>query len=1339
MSVISFTVPHNAPNTLYYYCTNHSGMGNSISVTTDETKADPYAWKNVLALPLVGSANDVSNLVNSGSTTKAITINGSADSDGISNFYGESFGFVPGSSQYLSTPGASVYAFGTQPFTVELWYYNNNDQSGCNYNQIIGNIGGSTAGYWRIGTEFANAGEVYFTYTTGGYVDIRTGVNCNDGKWHHIAVVREGTGSNQTKIYIDGIQRAVGTTPQDLTSTATLYLMYSAQHADPNRLSAGNIQDARIYNGVAKYTSNFVVPTTAPDILPDTPSGVSGGSKLAKITEGAVSFDGTGDYLTLSGSDLAMGTGDFTLECYVYRPSSVTAFTNFIATRGASASANGFTFGAQASSNGYDVEFYTNGLQLDGGSQLVTPNKWHHVAVTRSGSTLRSYVNGIFNTTASNSQDFSTTSMAIGMTNDGSQGPMNGFISNVRVIKGTAIYTGTSSFTPPTRELTNVTNTKLLCCQSNTSAAAAAVSPSLSAAINDGTVWSDFLSTAGGFGGTHVRVRAFDGDTGTMAGTAANTGYSVTGNYNNALEFIPASPIAYSSSIKVRGRNTGQTTMGVKIDTGSGYGSEIALSSDTLQTVVSGSGNLVRMQVVTKTYSGENELGGIAIDDVYLTDPVTVYGDTSATTFNPFNTDINAVRGQETGYNTLNPLAKASITLSNGNLDLTHSGSTGYWQLVLSTIGMSSGKFYCEFLCQDGDSVIGIAKGNHVIANDKYVGQDPGGYSYNGQNGQKINNSSGSSYGSSYTAGDVIGIAFDGDNGTLRFYKNNIDQGQAFSGLTDEYFFAFSIRDTGHTHSVNFGQNPFKFPPPDGFQSLNLDSIRPETVIVRPDQYVGATLYSGNNGTTQVTTGFQPDFVWLKGRSEVLQHRLVDSVRGQKQLYSNSTAVQGDWDKLNILSNGFNVTNDGNEQNKSGTTYVSWCWKAGGNKGSFNVDDVGYENASDVNMNVGGLNSSLFNQSQTWSNFVTGSAYSGFPFTNAFSGNLSNRSMGANNAGGLTFTPPSAITVSSSLRVYFGYADSSATNAFKINGIDYSSLITSTGAIGWVSFPGITSITSIFYGVTSGGSETASISAIEVDGKLLVNPGINIPTIANTGASVGTKQGFSIVKATLGTASGNVSIPHGLGKTPDFIIAKSLTNTYNWDIYHKDATPGGSNRLILNSTAAVDSQDPWGNVAPTSSAFTFNAGFYNDASDSVIYYSWADVPGLQKFGDYLSQGGNDANFVELGFRPAILWIKSYVHVANTTSWCIFTDETDKSNPFHNPLYANNTAEEGKRGNNVNSGTFDIDLLSNGFKIRTNVGEINEGAAGGGSGDYYLYCAWAKAPAFNLYGAQSNAR
>ena len=70
-NVITITVPHNAPNTLYYYCTAHaSAMNGSISVTTDETKADLYAWKNTLALPLVGNSSDVSNSVNSGSTQR---------------------------------------------------------------------------------------------------------------------------------------------------------------------------------------------------------------------------------------------------------------------------------------------------------------------------------------------------------------------------------------------------------------------------------------------------------------------------------------------------------------------------------------------------------------------------------------------------------------------------------------------------------------------------------------------------------------------------------------------------------------------------------------------------------------------------------------------------------------------------------------------------------------------------------------------------------------------------------------------------------------------------------------------------------------------------------------------------------------------------------------------------------------------------------------------------------------------------------------------------------------------------------------------------------------------
>ena len=70
--------------------------------------------------------------------------------------------------------------------------------------------------------------------------------------------------------------------------------------------------------GVAKYTSDFVVASTSPDVLPDTPSGVSGSSKLTKITDGAVSFDGTGDYLTIADSTDFDHQSTFTWECFLY-------------------------------------------------------------------------------------------------------------------------------------------------------------------------------------------------------------------------------------------------------------------------------------------------------------------------------------------------------------------------------------------------------------------------------------------------------------------------------------------------------------------------------------------------------------------------------------------------------------------------------------------------------------------------------------------------------------------------------------------------------------------------------------------------------------------------------------------------------------------------------------------------------------------------------------------------------------------------------------------------------------------------------------------------------------
>ena len=125
-------------------------------------------------------------------------------------------------------------------------------------------------------------------------------------KWHHAAWTRQG-GVN--RIFANGI----------------LVKTFNNSNSWDNRgweigdvyTWNGGYQDARIYNGVAKYTENFVVGSTAPDVLPDTPSGITGKTNLTKITEGAVAFDGNGDYLSLSStSDFDFGTGDFTCELF---------------------------------------------------------------------------------------------------------------------------------------------------------------------------------------------------------------------------------------------------------------------------------------------------------------------------------------------------------------------------------------------------------------------------------------------------------------------------------------------------------------------------------------------------------------------------------------------------------------------------------------------------------------------------------------------------------------------------------------------------------------------------------------------------------------------------------------------------------------------------------------------------------------------------------------------------------------------------------------------------------------------------------------------------------------
>ena len=124
----------------------------------------------------------------------------------------------------------------------------------------------------------------------------------------------------------------------------------------------------------------------------------------------------------------------------------------------------------------------------------------------------------------------------------------------------------------------------------------------------------------------------------------------------------------------------------------------------------------------------------------------------------------------------------------------------------------------------------------------------------------------------------------------------------------------------------------------------------------------------------------------------------------------------------------------------------------------------------------------------------------------------------------------------------------------------------------------------------------------------------------------------------------------------------------------------------------------------------------NYLNDDYIMYCWHNVPGLQKFGTFVGINDADGPFIELGFRPAIIWVKRISGAGN--DWVVQDSERQKYNPVSEYLLLNSS-------NQFATG-LNVDFLSNGFKIRHTNGNMNASST-------YLYCAWAEAPSVNCMG------
>jgi hypothetical protein len=404
-----------------------------------------------------------------------------------------------GTSQYLTVPSTTAFAMSTGSFTVEGWVYLTAYPAGGVANGgLFGTAGGSPAlsGYYlnlgqdintlRVTSNASGSWQDDITVTTGNGVPLNT--------WTHLAMVRNG---DSLVLYKNGVSVAsrTGVSSWNYSSASNNgYVGYSNDGSGTIRFVTGYITNVRVVKGVAVYTGNFIVPTqpllgqqsagtnisaitgTQTSLLLQTPNNAAfitdssannitltnnGTTPAAALNPfdfkplGSVNFNGTNQSLTTtvatsSALDLATGAGNWTVECWFYATSLAVNGSIFWKTAGANPS---YAFFLSGSSSQWIVGDGAGGGTAITPSTVFAVNTWYHFALVRNGSSLTSYTNGV---------QSGTTTMAFVMGNGGASTTLYtgaaidgrffpGYISNLRVTKGVAVYTG--NFTPPSTPL----------------------------------------------------------------------------------------------------------------------------------------------------------------------------------------------------------------------------------------------------------------------------------------------------------------------------------------------------------------------------------------------------------------------------------------------------------------------------------------------------------------------------------------------------------------------------------------------------------------------------------------------------------------------------------------------------------------------------------------------------------------------------------------------------------------------------------------------------------------------------------------------------------------------
>jgi hypothetical protein len=410
-----------------------------------------------------------------------------------------------GWSNYFN--GSSTFSFASNAaFTLAAY-----DTFECWVNMsVLGTsdlIAGRDAAYW-LGYNHTSIGGtankfVFAIYNGTSWQAVSSTTTPVVGTWYHILGVKDNT---TLRMYVNGVQENTATFTGTPATGATFYVASNNNaenlegYVSNLRLITGSSNTVFPYSGLTTGSS-FTVPTSALTAVSGTAlltcqsnrfvdnssNGfsitISGATNVPSVQAfspfaptaaysaatngGSGYFDGTGDYLSIAdNAALDMGASDFTMECFVYLTETPSSADGIFAKR---TDINTFG-GVIAYLNGTTPNFYATvngsswGVAISS-SIALRLNSWNHLAFTRSGNTWTVWVNGASGGTATVSGTVPDNASAFVVGAYSSDGNATylfpaGYISNARVVKGTAVYT--AAFTPPTSPLTAITNTSLL-------------------------------------------------------------------------------------------------------------------------------------------------------------------------------------------------------------------------------------------------------------------------------------------------------------------------------------------------------------------------------------------------------------------------------------------------------------------------------------------------------------------------------------------------------------------------------------------------------------------------------------------------------------------------------------------------------------------------------------------------------------------------------------------------------------------------------------------------------------------------------------------------------------